>query len=354
MGKLAVKKYASFLTVLFSIFMLGISIFAMKAGQYDPAVNEFAAYVAFGKMFIVVIDALLLVYWLIRLKIWALLPLASLAVSYNFILSMYNPLPHQAEPTGQTLRVITYNVHSFGNEITGFSAKEFKEIMDQKKVDIVCFQEYLANGDFTYEDLRNLFSSTFPYYFQPKDEKDNVIFSRYPIVESKMIKFAKSNNGAVYADIDVNGQIVRVINVHMQTTTFNRMAGKIAKARMARDEEAEQALYMSFTDNLMHNLKERSRQARVIAELVKQTTSPIILCGDFNDTPGTYTYETLKGDLVDGFQQAGKGYAATYKEFHNLLRIDYIFHSPTMQSMNYETMNFDMSDHNPVFMEVGL
>jgi endonuclease/exonuclease/phosphatase family metal-dependent hydrolase len=334
--------------------MLAVSVYAMNAGQYDPAEHMFAAYVAFGKIAIVAVDLLLLVYWLIRLKIWVILPLLSLAVSYDFILSMFNPFPHSTEATGQSLRVLTYNVHNFGGEITGFSAKEFKEILDQKKIDVVCFQEYVANGDFTYEDLRNLFSTTYPYFFQPKDERDKVIFSRYPIVDSQMIKFQKTNNGAVWADIDVNGHTVRVINVHMQTTTINRMKRNIAKARIARDEEGEQAIYMNFTDNLMHNLVIRSHQARVVAKLVEQSPVPVILCGDFNDTPGTYTYETLKRNLVDGFQKAGSGYAATYKEFHNLLRIDYIFHSPTLQSMEYESFPFEMSDHDPVYMEVGL
>jgi endonuclease/exonuclease/phosphatase family metal-dependent hydrolase len=354
MGKLAVYRYVSFITVLFSLLMLALSVFAMKAGDYDPAENAFAAYVAFGKMIIVGIDAILLIYWLLRRRIWFVLPLAALGVSYEFITSMVNPLPHEPELTGQPLRVMTYNVHYFGGEITGFSAKEFKDVMDQKKIDVACFQEYVGNGDFTYEDLRNTYSPLFPYYFQPKEDKSRIIFSRYPILNSQSIKFAKSNNGAIWADIDVNGHPVRIINVHMQTTTISRMQRDISKARGARDEDREQEIYMNFTDNLMHNQIERARQARVIAHLVDTTTCPVILCGDFNDTPGTYTYEKLKGHLVDGFRRAGKGYASTYKEFYNLLRIDYIFHSPTMQSVDYATVPFEMSDHNPVYMEVGL
>jgi endonuclease/exonuclease/phosphatase family metal-dependent hydrolase len=226
--------------------------------------------------------------------------------------------------------------------------------MDEKKIDVACFQEYVGNGDFTYEDLRDTYSSIFPYCFQPSEDKAKVIFSRYPILQSQLIKFSKSNNGAIWADIDVNGQTVRIINVHMQTTTINRMKHDISKAHNRRDEDAEQALYMNFTDNLMFNLNKRAMQSRVIANLVDTTQCPIILCGDFNDTPGTYTYQKIKGHLVDGFMKAGKGYAATFKDFHNLLRIDYIFHSPEMQSVDYETIPFEMSDHNPVWMEVGL
>jgi endonuclease/exonuclease/phosphatase family metal-dependent hydrolase len=354
MGKLAVYKYGYFLSILFSIGMLVLSIFAMNAGKIDPATNEFAAYISFGKLVIVAINVVLLVYWLIRLRFWALLPLASLAVSYTFIISVFNPLPNKNQPSGQQLRVLTYNVHYFGGEITGFSAKEFKEVMESKNVDVACFQEYVGNGDFTYEDLRDTYSSLFPYLYQPADDKSKVIFSRYPILQSRHIKFAKSNNGALWADIDVNGRTVRVINVHMQTTTVDRMRHQIAKARGARDEEREQELYMNFTDNLLHNMAVRGQQARVIAHLVDSTNCPVVLCGDFNDTPGTYTYETLKGNLTDGFAEAGSGFGATFKGFYNLLRIDYIFHSPEMKATDYQVIPFEMSDHNPVYMEANL
>jgi endonuclease/exonuclease/phosphatase family metal-dependent hydrolase len=334
--------------------MLGISIFAIWAGQYDPSANEFAAYVAFGKLFIVAINLVLLVYWLIRFRCWVWVPVIALAANYQFILAMFNPLPHSGGYAGPELRVLTYNVHYFGGEITGFSAKEFKEIMDEKKIDVACFQEYVGNGDFTYEDLHNTYSPLFPYVFQSKEDMSKVIYSRYPILQAKLIKFPKTNNGAVWADIDVNGRTVRVINVHMQTTTINRMKRDIGKAQAAHDEEREQMLYMTFKDNLMHNLVTRSRQARAVAHLVDTTSCPVVLCGDFNDTPGTFTYEKLKGRLEDGFMKAGHGYGATFKEFYNLMRIDYIFHSPELQAVDYKTIPFEMSDHNPVYMEVGL
>ena len=354
MGKLAVYKYGYFISILFSLCMLGVSIFALYAGQYDPAHHTFAAYVAMGKMVIAIINLVLLVYWLVRFRYWIIIPIAALALNFSFIRTMFNPLPSHPEHPGKSLRVLTYNVHYFGNEITGYSAKELKQIMEEKNIDVACFQEYVGNGDFTYEDLRETYSSIFPYMYQPKADMSKVIFSRYPILQSQLIKFYKTNNSAIWSDIDVNGQVIRVINVHMQTTTINRMKRDIAKARTANDEEREQALYMSFNDNLMHNLVKRSQQARVVAHLVDTTSTPVILCGDFNDTPGTYTYEKIKGNMVDGYTEVGSGYAATFKELHNLLRIDYIFHSPEMKSVEYSTFNFEMSDHNPVYSEIGL
>ena len=111
----------------------------------------------------------------------------------------------------------------------------------------------------------------------------------------------------------------------MQTTNLDRMRSKAAQAREVGDEEKENQIYTQFTDNMEANIIQRAKQAKDIASLVNATETPVILCGDFNDTPGTFTYETLKGNLQDGFLSAGEGYGATYRGLHNLLRIDYLF-----------------------------
>ena len=133
----------------------------------------------------------------------------------------------------------------------------------------------------------------------------------------------------------------------MQTTNLDRMRSKAAQAREVGAEEKENQIYTQFTDNMEANIIQRAKQAKDIASLVNATETPVILCGDFNDTPGTFTYETLKGNLQDGF-------LSTYRGLHNLLRIDYLFHSPSLLALKYGTMSYDMSDHNPVYLEVGL
>ena len=126
------------------------------------------------------------------------------------------------------MKVVTYNVHSFGNEITGFSAKEFAEMMNKEETDVLCFQEYRGNGDFTEQDLQNTYAKTFPYSFIPEG-LSQAIYSRYPIRQSQTIEFPNTNNGAIWADLDVKGMTIRIINVHMQTTSFDRMRSKAAQ-----------------------------------------------------------------------------------------------------------------------------
>ena len=246
MGRLAVYKFAYFLSILFTIFILGLSIFAYFSGKINPVENMFAAYVALSKPILVVVNTILFIYWLIRLRYWLWIPLTGLIVNYEYITSMYqiyNPTKYANE---NRLKVVTYNVHSFGNEITGFSAKEFAEMMNKEETDVLCFQEYRGNGDFTEQDLQNTYAKIFPYSFIPEG-LSQAIYSRYPIRQSQTIEFPNTNNGAIWADLDVKGMTIRIINVHMQTTSFDRMRSKAAQARGEQDEEQERFIWAILT-----------------------------------------------------------------------------------------------------------
>ena len=129
---------------------------------------------------------------------------------------------------------------------------------------------------------------------------------------------------------------------------------KTTVARGEQDEEQERGIYLGYSDNFRENTVRRAGQAEQISSLINATEYPLIVCGDFNDPPGTFTYETLKNGLKDGFQTAGEGYGATYRGFHHLLRIDYLFHSTLLEGIKYKVIPYDMSDHNPVYLEVGL
>ena len=226
-------------------------------------------------------------------------------------------------------------------------------MMNKELTDVLCFQEYICNGDFTEQDLQNTYAKTFPYSFIPEG-LSQAIYSRYPIKQSQTIEFPNTNNGAIWADLDVKGMTIRIINVHMQTTNFDRMRSKAAQARGEQDEEQERGIYLGYSDNFRENTVRRAGQAEQISSLINATEYPLIVCGDFNDPPGTFTYETLKSGLKDGFQTAGEGYGATYRGVHHLLRIDYLFHSTLLEGIKYKVIPYDMSDHNPVYLEVGL
>jgi endonuclease/exonuclease/phosphatase family metal-dependent hydrolase len=77
---------------------------------------------------------------------------------------------------------------------------------------------------------------------------------------------------------------------------------------------------------------------------------PVILCGDLNDTPVSYTYRQLiKTGLKDAFTESGRGYGNTYNGYLPKIRIDYIFASADyFELYNYHILQTSFSDHFPV------
>ena len=78
------------------------------------------------------------------------------------------------------------------------------------------------------------------------------------------------------------------------------------------------------------------------------------MCGDFNDTPMSYTYHTIANKLNDSYQEVGYGPSYTYKSFFNLLRIDYVLYSDGITAHEYVSPYFESSDHKPIVVTFEL
>ena len=80
-----------------------------------------------------------------------------------------------------------------------------------------------------------------------------------------------------------------------------------------------------------------------------ESPHPVVICGDFNDTPVSYTYATISDELVDTFRDSGGlGIGSTYLGAFPSFRIDYIFHSKNLASSDYHRYEEGISDHNAI------
>ena len=96
------------------------------------------------------------------------------------------------------------------------------------------------------------------------------------------------------------------------------------------------------------NYWKRAEQADTIHAEIKCSPYPVLVCGDFNDTPASYTYHRVRKDLVDGFHDCGSGYQYTFRQLYKLWRIDYVFYSNEFSGLTYISPELFFSDHNMV------
>jgi endonuclease/exonuclease/phosphatase family metal-dependent hydrolase len=191
----------------------------------------------------------------------------------------------------------------------------------------------------------------FPYMKMGRE--DMVIYSRYPIKDSRKILFEDTNNSAMWADIDVKGDRIRVFNIHLQTTGINRTLHNAGKLR-AQGFDIENNRFMeAIFGNYMLGMMFRAGQANMVANEKRASEKPVIMCGDFNDVPYSYVYNTVLGNMVDGFKECGSGLASTFRGGKKAVRIDYIFHDEALKGLSYYKSELTYSDHYPVFMKLS-
>ena len=351
MGKLAVYKYMSMMFLVAQIIATISTIIALYGGDVSPIGHSARAMLVYILPLLIAFNVLLLIYWLVRRRwLFLLMPVATIACCIPYIGTLYQFRSlEKGVDAKQGLKIATYNVAMFNRETSGFMAQDILAEMRRQKVDVLCMQEYSnVSGDKLNSDS---YKEYFPYMAVGRD--DMVIYSRYPIKKHDKILFDYSNNSAMWADIDVKGDAVRVFNVHLQTTGINRTLHEAGKL-MAQDYDVSSsrvlnAIFGNYTMGMMF----RASQANIIATEKRSSENPVILCGDFNDVPYSYVYNTMLGNMVDGFKECGSGWMHTFRG-KKAVRIDYIFHDSALKGITYYMSELTYSDHYPVFMKIEL
>lgn len=350
MGKLALKKYATTMILVVQIIIAIFTFVGIFGGADSPIGNTAKAMMVYALPFLIVANIVLLIYWLIsRNWLWTLIPAVCIVCCIPYIGTFFQTgLLNDHNKTGKTdIRIASYNVARFGQETSGFISHGILSEMKKKQIDILCLQEYNDNcGDKKNSDS---YKEYFPYMVL--GENDMVVYSRYPITASKNMPFEGTNNSAMWANIDINGKYIKVFNVHLETTGFNRTLKKANKMMMNGHNVEDNKLIGAIFNNYTLGMIARAGQAEIVAKEIKESEVSTIVCGDFNDVPYSYVYNTVKGDLIDGFKECGKGWMFTYRG-KKKFRIDYIFHDKSMQGHQYYIEDLTYSDHYPVFMNL--
>jgi len=351
MGKLAVYKYFSFMFLVITLLVSVFTIFGLFGGAANPNKNTAWAMLVYILPVLIFANVLTGICWAVRRRWhWLAIPVITLLFCLPYIGTIYQLRPFfSADESKSGIKIATYNVAMFSREINGFRAEDILSEMKKQMVDVLCIQEFMGqSGD---KDNSKSYKDYFSYMKMGRG--DMVIFSRYPILRGETIDFGPTNNSAMWADIDVNGKILRVFNVHLETTGFNRTMHQVAKQEMQGTHVEENAIVKAVYGNYTLGMIVRARQADMVAEQIRASKYPVIVCGDFNDVPYSYVYNTMKGDLVDGFKECGKDFMYTYRG-KKMVRIDYIMHDESLTGEHYYKLDLRYSDHYPVFMKLAI
>jgi endonuclease/exonuclease/phosphatase (EEP) superfamily protein YafD len=362
MGMSEAKSTFRGLMVLITLLLAAATITASYAGYQHPEHSSFIPMLGLLMPGLLIANLVVALAWLLltQRKYWMIVPLISIAFNNQYLaatfqLNFRKTVP-EAHADGNFLKVFTYNVQHFGNEITGFSARELAQYLQVENADILCFQEFNDNKYFPLDSLRRVFAH-WPHVVLPEgDHMQGILpialFSRYPITHSDFIRFDDSSNSSLLCDVRLNNnRTIRILNNHLQTTSVSQTRRRLERGLDDNNSRKRGHAIEQFVSSLHTNDVKRALQTDSICRLIEASPHPVIACGDFNSIPSSYTYRRLGKLLTDGFRSCGLGYMYTYRYFKHLLRIDYIFHSRQLEGIRYDSPDMDLcSDHNPVIM----
>ena len=314
--------------------------------------------------FLIILNLLLLCYWLIQLKKEILISLIVILLGWNHLNSLLPlnfkdaKIPESSSPD-RMFKVLSYNVRGFDIYKWSSNPQIKEQILNftkQQEPDILCLQEYYtsAKKGETHTDisikLRSLPESAV-YYTADKANRNGfgiATFSRYPIIKKSRIPFNTSLNAAMYTDILFRSDTVRVFNIHLQSIKFKQEDYAFMDSVRLKYSNEQIRGIRHIGSQLKKAFTLRAEQSEMIANYIKDSPYPVVVMGDFNDTPQSYAYHKIKRGMHDAFRISGKGFGNTYAGELPSLRIDYILYSDPMISNQFKRIKTNYSDHFPI------
>ncbi len=148
---------------------------------------------------------------------------------------------------------------------------------------------------------------------------------------------------------------VRLFNIHLESYKLGKEERQFMKeiSEGLKSDNCSDGI-KNLTSRLINANKNRAYQGGRIHKLIQSCPYKVIVCGDFNDTPLSYTYRKIKQGLNDSFSEKGLGLGNTYIGEFPSFRIDYILHSPEFETINYTKPDIKLSDHYPIMSKLKL
>ncbi|MEO6583583.1 MAG: endonuclease/exonuclease/phosphatase family protein [Ferruginibacter sp.] len=310
-------------------------------------------------------------FWLFVKPIRALISLVAIVIAWY-------PLQHLVqlrlspnftmEKHPKNLRVMSWNVEHF--EILQHKKHpeqkaEMLSMINQHQPDVACFQEMVASDfapdaiNYIPDFLKKLGFVYYHFTYNPKLDFDGkhrfgiITFSKYPIVKKHNISYPPNDYNSIfqYADIVKDTDTFRVFNLHLQSLKFtNDNINFIEDASLKNRNDIQQS--KSVLRRFRSGFQKRFVQSNRIKAAVDKSPYPVIVCGDFNDVPNSYAYNTIGKGLKNTFEQKGTGIGRTFFSLSPTLRIDDIFVDKRFTVEQFLRIKKKLSDHYPIITDL--
>jgi endonuclease/exonuclease/phosphatase family metal-dependent hydrolase len=377
------RKFTKRFLIITNIGLTVVFLLACLSSYLNPVRWWFIAFLGLGFPYILLAMFLFAVLWMVVRSKWVILNIAAFLIGFTNISAVFAFHPFQKKfntiKNQNSVRVLQWNCMSFGGYIKDKSASN--DIRDkmlayirESDADIICLQEFFDSYDPAFhQNLQEVSEKLgYPNYYYSRDFRrykyvpgkpsepigfwGSIIFSRLPMADSGKVEYPADGANAeslIYSDIVVNEDTMRVMTTHLQSV---KLGGRDYAGLEKIKGVSEDALKASkgIFSKIKRSYRNRSAQARIIRDAVEKSPYPVVLTGDFNDVPNSYTYFTIKKGMQDIFLKKGFGIGRTFSAISPTLRIDYMLCDKEIKPIQFKKDHVRLSDHYPMVADVEL
>jgi endonuclease/exonuclease/phosphatase family metal-dependent hydrolase len=280
-----------------------------------------------GFPYLVILHIILTLVWIIKRNKIAVVFLLSTFIFYNPIRRWVNFSPKTENYKSiRDIKILTFNV-KYGE----FGWDKVKKYIRDQNADIILIQEKDTNTALRKDMIK------YPVV---------ILKTKHKIVRQAELIEDKSRGNSFYADIDINGKIVRIVNVYLEPFRLNK--SMFSFSGLGKGTSNIHQLFSHMTPTF----KAHEEQIKKIRKAIDFSPYPVILAGDFNSVPNSYEYYNLGKNLDDAFLTVGNGVSTSFHDYKVPLRLDYIFTSKDIRPISFKIdQSVKLSDHYPVIAE---
>lgn len=321
--------------------------------------------------------ALLVLYiffWLFVNPKWIIISLITIAINWQFVTNIIPfrlPVTFSQQKEKEAIRVMSWNVAQF--DVLNFKKThkvfyQMTDLINEKDPDIACFQEVVSSDSVgkSFLHLDTILGRLrFPHHYYAYDNSENwfglnmhfgtLILSKYPIINRKLISHEPYNYNSTfqYADIVKGADTFRIYNIHLQSLRFTKENYQYIDETL-QDKAKNIERSKTIVSKMKNGFINRKKQSDWIREEMDKSPYPIIICGDFNDVPNSYAYETIGENLQNAFEKKGSGIGRTFSGIAPNLRIDNIFVDKKFEVLQFTRIARKLSDHFPIITDIAI
>lgn len=347
------RKILFYINFIFAVCLL----LAYSAYFVNPNTSYIPAFFGLTYYIWLAINVFFILIWFFLKVRYSLLSILVIAVGFTLHKKQFaTHFSINLNPPDGYFKYMSYNVQLFGL----YNWKENKQHRDEvfrylkkEDPDIITFQEYYEDDlkrFKTTDTLRQIINAKNVHFGVASSLKNTqhwgiATYSKFPIINKGEIKFSKSKgNICIYTDIKIGKDTVRVFNVHFQSNHLHTESIE----KIIQGDSTAKVLAFDMLKALKKGYIKRAGQVDTVASAISMSPYPVIVSGDFNDMPISYTYKKLTENLQDAFLNEGGGFGFTYAGKIPFLRIDYILHNDKIDAKNFKVSSKKLSDHYPI------